>query len=55
MLETDNEPPGSAVVLQSFASEHLGATPGVNRDFQLESSHAGYYYEYAVLPQDWLG
>jgi hypothetical protein len=55
VLASPNDPEGSGVVLQSFANEHLGSAPVVNDDYRLQSSHAGYYYEYAVLPQDWLG
>ena len=41
-------------VLQSFAWEAGGSDPGVNTTYTVEESHDGGYYEYAVLPQDWL-
>jgi hypothetical protein len=42
-------------VLQSYANCRGCAAPGVNTWSTLAQSHAGYFYEYAVLPQDWLG
>lgn len=39
---------GKMYVLQSFPEE------GVNDKYTLGESHAGYYYEYYVLPEDWL-
>ena len=41
-------------VLQSFASAAGATTPGVNTAYTVIQSHAGHYYEYAVLPEDWL-
>lgn len=42
-------------VLQSFANCRGCAAPGVNATYAVAESHAGYFYEYAVLPKDWLG
>jgi hypothetical protein len=42
-------------VLQSFAWEPGGAEPGVNTTYTVAESHDGGFYEYAVLPHDWLG
>ena len=42
-------------VLQSFAWEAGGSAPGANATYTVEESHDGGYYEYAVLPRDWLG
>jgi hypothetical protein len=42
-------------VLQSYADAYGGTYPGVNDWWTVAQSHAGYYYEYAVLPDDWLG
>lgn len=42
-------------VLQSYADCRGCAAPGVNTSATLAESHAGYFYEYAVLPKDWLG
>lgn len=41
-------------VLQSFATTSGATTPGVNTTFTVIQSHAGGYYEYAVMPEDWL-
>lgn len=46
---------GNGRVLQSFANFRGGAYPGVNTTYTVAQSHAGYFYEYAVLPEDWLG
>jgi hypothetical protein len=35
-------------LLQSFAPK------GVNDDYAVAESHAGHYYEYVILPQDWF-
>lgn len=42
-------------VLQSFAWERGGSTPGVNTTYTVAESHDGGFYEYAVMPADWLG
>lgn len=42
-------------VLQSYANSYGGSYPGVNDWSTVAASHDGYYYEYAVLPQNWLG
>lgn len=42
-------------VLQSFAWERGGTTPGVNMTSTVAESDDGGFYEYAVLPADWLG
>lgn len=42
-------------VLQSFANCRGCTAPGVNATYTLAQSNAGGFYEYAVLPQDWLG
>jgi hypothetical protein len=42
-------------VLQSFAWERGGSLPGVNTSFTVAESHDGGFYEYVVLPHDWLG
>lgn len=42
-------------VLQSYADAFGGAYPGVNDDWTVAESDAGYFYEYYVLPEDWLG
>lgn len=42
-------------VLQSFANCRGCAAPGVNTTYTVAQSHDGRFYEYAVLPQDWLG
>ncbi len=39
-------------VLQSF--DGGGGWPGVNWDWHIKDSHAGWYYEYAVLPWNWI-
>ena len=39
-------------VLQSYDAG--GGSPGVNWDAQIKDSHAGWYYEYAVLPENWI-
>jgi len=41
-------------VLQSFALGYPSTGPGINCNFTLEQSHAGYFYEYVVLPENWL-
>jgi len=41
-------------VLQSFADVYGGTVPGVNARFTVEASNGAGFYEYAVLPQDWL-
>ena len=41
-------------VLQSFAHSSRTTSPGINSSYTLAESHAGYYYEYAVPPTDWL-
>ena len=41
-------------VLQSFAWKRGGVAPGVNATYTVAQSHDGGFYEYAVLPQDWL-
>ena len=44
---------GNGNVLQSYAP--VGSTrPGVTASVRLVDSHAGYFYERAVLPQHWL-
>ena len=40
-------------LLQSYDAG--GGYPGVNADAHITDSHAGYYYEYAVRPWNWLG
>jgi hypothetical protein len=42
-------------VLQSYPDYYGGSYPGVNDWWTVAESHDGYYYEYAVLPQNWLG
>lgn len=42
-------------VLQSFAFERDGTTPGVNTTYTIAESDDGGFYEYAVLPASWLG
>jgi hypothetical protein len=42
-------------VLQSFANVYGGTSPGVNARYTVAESHDGGYYEYVVLPEDWLG
>ncbi|HUS63565.1 MAG TPA: hypothetical protein VMZ28_03440 [Kofleriaceae bacterium] len=42
-------------VLQSFAWERDATAPGVNATYTVAESDDGGFYEYAVLPQDWLG
>jgi len=39
-------------VLQSY--DGGGGPPGVNWDTRIKDSHAGWYYEYAVLPENWI-
>jgi cell wall-associated NlpC family hydrolase len=46
---------GNGRVLQSFAFTYGGTLPGVNATYTVAESHGDGYYEYAVLPQDWLG
>lgn len=46
---------GNGRVLQSFANCYGCSAPGVNASFTVAQSHDGGYYEYAVLPQHWLG
>ena len=41
-------------LLQSYDGDGAGY-PGVNADVHVADSHAGYYYEYAVRPENWLG
>lgn len=42
-------------VLQSFSKKGYPHTePGVNAEFTVKESHDGGYYEYAVLPEQWL-
>jgi len=41
-------------LLQSYDGDGNGY-PGVNTDAHITESHAGYYYEYAVRPENWLG
>ena len=41
-------------LLQSFDGDGYGY-PGVNADVHITDSHAGYYYEYAVRPENWIG
>ncbi len=59
-LEADNDQGHVAVVLeggyllQSYDGDGNGY-PGVNADAHITDSHAGYYYEYAVRPENWLG
>ena len=45
-----------ALVLQSHVEGTFfeSTTPGVNKQYTLEESHDGNYYELAVLPKDWL-
>ena len=40
-------------LLQSYDAG--GGYPGVNTDVHIVDSHAGYLYEYAVRPENWLG
>lgn len=40
-------------LLQSYDAG--GGYPGVNTDAHIVDSHAGYFYEYAVRPENWLG
>lgn len=42
-------------LLQSFADCFGCTTPGVNDWYTVAESHRGYYYELAVLPENWLG
>ena len=42
-------------VLQSFADGVDSTSPGVNRTYTVLESNGAGYYEYAVLPEDWLG
>lgn len=42
-------------VLQSYANAFGGTDPGVNARWTVAESDAGYFYEYYVLPRDWLG
>jgi hypothetical protein len=42
-------------VLQSFAWVRGGSSPGVNTTYTVAQSHDGGFYEYAVMPEDWLG
>jgi cell wall-associated NlpC family hydrolase len=42
-------------VLQSYANCYGCSYPGVNDWSTVAASHDGYYYEYAVLPENWLG
>lgn len=41
-------------LLQSYDGDGSGY-PGVNTDDHIADSHAGYFYEYAVRPENWLG
>lgn len=41
-------------LLQSYDGDGYGY-PGVNANDHIADSHAGYYYEYAVRPEYWLG
>ena len=42
-------------VLQSFCwPPNPAGLPGINDDQTLQESHAMHFYEYAVLPDDWL-
>ena len=41
-------------LLQSYDGDGNGY-PGVNTEAHIIDSHAGYYYEYAVRPWNWLG
>jgi predicted chitinase len=41
-------------LLQSYDGDGNGY-PGVNTDAHISDSHAGYFYEYAVRPWNWLG
>lgn len=41
-------------LLQSYDGDGAGY-PGVNADVHIVDSHAGFYYEYAVRPENWLG
>lgn len=43
------------LVLQSFAWEMGGSEPGVNATYTVVESDGDGFYEYAVLPEDWLG
>jgi len=42
-------------VLQSYANAYGGSQPGANARWTLAESDAGGFYEYYVLPEDWLG
>lgn len=42
-------------VLHSFANCYGCSAPGVNASYTVAQSHAGYYYELAVRPANWLG
>jgi len=44
---------GNGNVLQSYDAG-LGR-PGVNTNATIAGSHSGYYYEYAVRPENWIG
>eukprot|EP00658_Telonema_sp_P-2_P041094 TRINITY_DN29391_c0_g1_i1.p1 TRINITY_DN29391_c0_g1~~TRINITY_DN29391_c0_g1_i1.p1 ORF type:complete len:224 (-),score=41.44 TRINITY_DN29391_c0_g1_i1:127-798(-) len=44
----------SANVLQSFSYGHPSESPGVSASYTVEESHAGGFYELAVLPEHWL-
>jgi cell wall-associated NlpC family hydrolase len=46
---------GNGRVLQSFATKRGDTAPGVNDTYTVQESHGAGYYEYAVLPQYWLG
>jgi hypothetical protein len=46
---------GNGRVLQSFANCYGCSAPGINTSYTVAQSHSGGYYEYAVLPQHWLG
>jgi predicted chitinase len=41
-------------LLQSYDGDGYGY-PGVNAATHIVDSHAGYYYEYAVRPENWIG
>ncbi|CAE7504047.1 unnamed protein product [Symbiodinium natans] len=49
------EPAGrDAKVLQSHCAGFPSTSPGVNATYTVAESHCGGYYEFAVLPTDWL-
>lgn len=43
-----------AKVLQSFSEGYPSEAPGVSATYSVLESHAGGYYEFAVLPERWL-